>query len=447
MGNLIEKKLLRNSILSAILLTSFFGFILVISIQYQKLNIAERTVRVDVNLPLYEMEQGTQNQMSTQTTIPYCIFDLDGTVMESTIKTYQPLQKIDLHKIGSLKTYLVPIQTQSGTKLVLFDCSSYEQKQLLQRVLNTMILPTILYLASLVIIRKRYQLEKREILAPLEELHSSTKSILQGNLQMPVKYDYDGEIGTLCHDFELMREELEDSFQREVLSKEKERALYASISHDLKTPLATITGYIEEILYGVAQSPDQINEYAERMLNKAVVLNKLIDDILDHAKSQLNQLSIQTSEVYALNFFKPMLQEFQEDVKRRNGSLTYELPKNVLLEIDSYRITQVLQNLIDNAIKYGHEHTNIQVSFTLMDEPVQQLIVQVQDDGRGIDAADLPFIFDMFYRGNKARTFDIPGSGLGLNIAKYIVEQHGGQMECDSIVGIGTTISFSLPAM
>ncbi len=448
MGNLVHKRLLHNTIILIILLTCFLGILFVINTKYQKVNIDEKKIRVEVNSLLYELEQEKTNRNQTskqKSSMDYSVFSLDGKVLESTISEFVVGKQMDLHRIGRVDSYLVPIQTNAGTQIVLVDCSNIEKSLVTNRVAVQMVIPCLLYIFSVITLIRRYRFEKKEILIPIEDLHNSTKSILTGNLKVPVKYDYDGEIGTLCHDFELMREELADSHEREMQSKEKERAMYASISHDLKTPLATITGYIEQILYGVAQTPEEINEYAQRMLTKAVVLNKLIDDILDHAKSQLNQLSIQKHEIYAVDFFEPLLRGYQVDVMQRNYKFSYELPMNVLLDIDSNRITQVMQNLIDNAMKYGCERPVISIQFSLLTVPMQQLIVHIKDNGRGIEAADLPFIFDMFYRGNKARTCDIPGSGLGLNIAKYIIEQHGGQIECDSIAGVGTTMSFSLP--
>ena len=117
--------------------------------------------------------------------------------------------------------------------------------------------------------------------------------------------------------------------------------------------------------------------------------------------------------------------------------------------IDPDRIAPAGQNIVSNSVKYGGNHLQIEVEFEILEQEKERkiLIVSIRDNGKGIEATDLPFVFDLFYRGNKARTQNIPGSGMGLNIAKYIVEKHGGNMECDSIVGLGTTVSFSIPIL
>ena len=204
---------------------------------------------------------------------------------------------------------------------------------------------------------------------------------------------------------------------------------------------------MEQILYGVVTSPEQILETAEHALAKTRVLNKLIEDILEHSKAQMNQLQIRKEELYADAFIGELLEEYRQEAMVQKHQFTYELPPKVLILIDSSRIAQVMQNIVGNAVKYGKENGKIQVAFEIREQGKRILIVSVNDDGQGIEAADLPFVFDLFYRGNKARTQNIPGSGIGLNISKYIVEQHGGTMECDSVVGMGTTVTFSLPVI
>lgn len=290
---------------------------------------------------------------------------------------------------------------------------------------------------------------KKDVWHPVREIHKSTKSILCGNLEERISYDYSGEIGTLCHDFEKMRDEIRERELREQQANEKERVLYASISHDLKTPIAIMIGYLEQILYGVVTTPEQIRETSEHALTKAKLLNKLTEDILEHSKAQMNQLSIHKKEIYADIFFGELLEEYQQEAVQQNYQFAYTCPPKLLILIDPDRIAQVVQNIVSNAVKYGGNHLQIEVEFEILEQEKEGkiLIVSIRDNGKGIEATDLPFVFDLFYRGNKARTQNIPGSGMGLNIAKYIVEKHGGNMECDSIVGVGTTVSFSIPIL
>jgi signal transduction histidine kinase len=241
-----------------------------------------------------------------------------------------------------------------------------------------------------------------------------------------------------------MRDELEAGARREKHMLDNEKLLLACISHDLKTPLAAISGYAEEIRDGFADSQEKINRYVGLVLKKVQVLSKLIDDILDHSKAELHEFSIEKQEIYSKNYFSDVLGDISLDLAHSGIIFKVAEIPNVLLEIDRKRILQVLQNIISNSLKYTKKGGFIEVSFTLSEK---EFIVSIKDNGDGIAAGDLPFVFDKFYRGEKARTQNIPGSGLGLNIAKYIVENHGGRIECDSVLYAGTTMGFSLPIL
>ena len=239
-----------------------------------------------------------------------------------------------------------------------------------------------------------------------------------------------------------MRDELKAGKEFERKWRNKEQTLYASLSHDLNTPLAVLRGYIEEIRYSVVTDPAEIEHVLDMSLRKIEILNKLVSDILEHSKAELNQLSVQRTEVYAGDFFGGILSEYADELLAQGIELKYNLPENILICLDTNRINQVMQNLISNAVKYGGKNVTIEIDFCVKDD---RFIVSVKDDGAGIAASDLPHIFELFYRGDKSRTQDIPGSGLGLHICRYIIHCHGGEIECDSILGKGTQIQFYIP--
>ena len=187
-----------------------------------------------------------------QAEFPYCIFDGGGKVMVSTMDNYPVGEAYDLSIIGTNQYYMVPIiRGESMTGLLLVDYSQARQTTL-EGVMRIEV--GLAFLLFLIICLMRYSIHrvmKTDIWNPVEEIHESTRSILNGNYREKILYDYRGEIGMLCHDFEKMRDEICAGAIREQQSREKERVLYASISHDLKTPLAIIIGYLEQILYGV----------------------------------------------------------------------------------------------------------------------------------------------------------------------------------------------------
>lgn len=304
-------------------------------------------------------------------------------------------------------------------------------------IIGIMVIVSILLL--IIMLRFIYFL-KQDILDPIRQVHLSTKKIREGDLLERVCYDYDGEIGVLCHDFEGLRDELAYSIENERRLKEKEKLLLAYISHDLRTPIATISGYVEGIHTGIVKD-NRVQEYTAIILKKITLLNGLIDDILEHSKAQLHEFDILKSECYSKEFFTSIVEEAKVDVGKKGLEFTCNEIPNLLLVIDQKRIRQVLQNLLGNAMKFT-EKGSISILFRY---EKSKLFITVQDTGIGIPATDQAMIFEAFYRGEKARTLNVPGSGLGLSIAKYIVSQHGGEIFCDSVLNEGTTVEFYIP--
>lgn len=300
----------------------------------------------------------------------------------------------------------------------------------------------ILAVVIVLILLKTYKIIKIDVFNPINEMHNSAKSILRGNLDEKVLYDYDGEIGEFSHDFEKMRDNLKDSRDSEAKLKRNEKELLACISHDLKTPISSISGYCEGILDGIVKSEDDVKRYASIILKKSHVLTKLIDDMLEYSKAEINEMTIQKEDVYSADYFYDILEDLSLDVETKNRKfiLNGEIP-NVLLNIDKNRIQEVMYNLVSNSIKYTNESGVIEVS---IEKKNGSLIVHVKDDGMGIAADDIPNVFKKFYRGEKYRNMNIPGSGLGLTISKYIVEKHGGYIEIDSSLKQGTEVIFSI---
>lgn len=289
---------------------------------------------------------------------------------------------------------------------------------------------------------KVYRLVIGDIFNPIKEMHKSAKSILKGSYEEKVYYDYDGEIGEFAHDFENMRDTLKNSKEEEERMKNSEKELLACISHDLKTPISSISGYCEGILDGVVKSEGDIKRYCGIILKKAKVLTKLIDDILEYSKAEINKMSINKEEVYSREFLLEILEDLSIDVesKKRNFVLEGNIP-NVLLKVDKKRIEEVFYNIVGNSIKYTNEDGVIRIKVTKEDT---YLYVSIKDNGIGIGDSDIPLVFNKFYRGEKHRNMNIPGSGLGLSISKYIIEQHDGNIQINSNQGLGTEVMFSI---
>lgn len=304
-------------------------------------------------------------------------------------------------------------------------------------------LPTLLILLAIIfVIYKIYEIINKDILDPINEMHKSASEILKGNYLKKVEYDYCGEIGEFSHDFESMRDGLIVSKEIAENLKISEKELIASISHDLKTPIANISGYCEGIIDGIVREEKDIKRYAGIILKKAKVLTKLLDDMLEFSKAEINQMTINKKEIYSREFFKGFLEEVSMDVvsSGRKIIIEGEIP-NLLISLDKDRIGQVINNIIANSIKYTYQDGVITISFRKLHEGLE---ISIKDNGVGIAAEEIPFVFNKFYRCEKHRNQNIPGSGLGLSIAKYIVEMHNGSIQMISNKEKGTTVIINI---
>ncbi|MDO5520581.1 MAG: HAMP domain-containing sensor histidine kinase [bacterium] len=393
---------------------------------------------------IYQANQGDYSKLEAYR---YTILDLTGNVLYSNDQEMPVGSKIDLSMVsGNSKgdnkkqelTYSAPYLQHNIQKGTIYITVPYNmlKKPAYGRYIAIGIVCLYLIVSFWILGKMIIQ----DILVPIHKIHELTNRIRQGELEEALDYDYDGEIGTLCHDFEALREELLFSTNNEKKLKEKEKLLLAYISHDLRTPIAIISCYVEGIHNNIV-SGNRVHDYTTIILNKISMLNQLIDEILEHSKAQLSELSIKKTEVYADEYFEWMMEEAKRDVEEKGLVFASTKVPKVLLELDRQRMKQVMTNLIGNSMKFTKEGS-ITVSFEVTD---QKFIVSVRDTGIGIAATDLPMIFDEFYRGEKARTLNVPGSGLGLSIVKYIIKEHQGQIACDSILGKWTEVRFYIP--
>lgn len=351
-----------------------------------------------------------------------------------------------LHK--NLIKYTTPIvvdNTQVGTSIFFIE-KSFLVKDNQVKDIFMIFLPSLLAL-FIIFIRLIFDLyqARSQFINPILELNTSADAIIKGDFDKKIKYNTDTEVGKLCASFEMMRDELKDSIDRERALENSRKELITCISHDLRTPIASIKAYVDGIMDGIAKDQDTIFRYLSIINEKTQVLTKLINDLFEHSQTELNELKIDKREIYSGDFLKHI--SYELSLEFRNSPHRFESSKNmpnVLISIDSLRIEQVIYNLIRNAEKYTEDGGMIIFGAEIEDD---YLKVYVKDNGYGIDSKDLPFIFDKFYRGEKTRNSDKGGTGLGLSICKYIVEKHGGQIFVESRAEKGSNFYFVLPKL
>lgn len=287
-------------------------------------------------------------------------------------------------------------------------------------------------------------LVSRSIIRPLNMLKYGTKQIKEGNLNFEVRKISNDEIGQLCIAFEEMRRKLKASIELQMQYEENRKELISSISHDLKTPVTSIKGYVEGIMDGVADSPEKMEKYIRTIYSKAMDLDRLIDDLFLFSKLDLKKLPFNFEKVNIKKYFEDYIDESKTDFDNKGIRLDFrcDYPEDVEVLADREKLKRVVVNITENAVKYMDKDDG-KVGIYLYSEQ-ETVKVRIEDNGQGISKEDLPFIFDRFYRADPSRNVSTGGSGLGLAIAKQIVEGHGGRIWAESDYGKGTSINFTL---
>ena len=273
----------------------------------------------------------------------------------------------------------------------------------------------------------------RQITSPLRALSQSARAIAGGNLGQRVAVRSDDEIGQVARSFNRMAESLaEADVQR--------RNMMADIAHELRTPLTVVQGNLEALMDGVY---DLTPENVAAVHKQTVVLTRLVADLRDLALAEAGQLRLEVKTFSLADMISQVSEGLEVQAHEKEVTLKLEvaagLPK---VQADEQRVTQVLFNLISNALHHTPAGGTVTISAELREGRV---LVSVRDTGTGIPPEDLPHIFERFYRADRSRARSTGGSGLGLTIAKQIVEAHGGQIWAQSWLGAGSTFAFSLP--
>ncbi|MBQ5952176.1 MAG: HAMP domain-containing histidine kinase [Lachnospiraceae bacterium] len=285
----------------------------------------------------------------------------------------------------------------------------------------------------------------RSIIAPISDLKKATQEIKEGNLdyQLPMPLEGD-EIAELCEDFESMRIRLKESAEEKVRYDQESKELISNISHDLKTPVTAIKGYAEGILEGVASSPEKMEKYVRTILAKAGDMDRLIDELTFYSKIDTNRIPYNFAKISVMSYFSDCVEEVGTELETYGIELRYEndLLEDTTVIADPEQLGRVIHNIISNSIKYMDKKRGlIQIRVLDVGDFVQ---IEIEDNGRGIAAADLPNIFDRFYRTDASRSSSTGGSGIGLSIVKKIIEDHGGRIWATSREGLGTCMHFVL---
>ncbi len=305
---------------------------------------------------------------------------------------------------------------------------------------SVLVLVMILIFTSLILTAWIY----KSIVTPIHHLQVATKKITDGNLDFEMPAGGDDEIGELCTDFEEMRRRLKESAEEKLESERQNKELISNISHDLKTPITAVKGYVEGIMDGVADTPEKQEKYIRTIYNKANDMERLINELTFYSKIDTNRIPYTFDRINVNAYFADCVEELSLELEEQNIELAYfnYVDEDVQVIADAEQIKRVINNIVSNSIKYIDKpkgYINIRVKD--VGDFVQ---VEIEDNGKGIATKDLPLIFNRFYRTDASRNSSKGGSGIGLSIVKKIIEDHGGKVWATSKENTGTVMYFVL---
>lgn len=347
------------------------------------------------------------------------VFSNDGVVLDSKWKTSPYLAT------GS------PIQLNESIKgYVFMFLSTGQLKQMIQSL--TLQFSVVGGFATIISIITLFFLS-RFITIPLLQMKKATEKLSEGKSELALDIYREDELGDLARSIQTLADDLER------LKNDRSEFL-SSISHELRTPLTYLMGYAD-ILKRPNLSKEEHENYVAIIQEEASNLTRLVKDLFDLAKMDKNQFLIQKEEIQLCTYLQEIITRFKSAFEEKNMRLHLSCDKDIFISIDPVRLGQVMNNLIDNALKYTSSNTNVWISARRVGK---QVMVEVIDEGDGIPLDEIPLLWDRLYRVDKSRSRLTGGSGLGLTIAKEIIERHGGNIEVNSVVGKGTTFTIYL---
>ena len=220
--------------------------------------------------------------------------------------------------------------------------------------------------------------------------------------------------------------------------------LLSNISHDLRTPLTAIKGYVEGIRDGVASSPEKLDKYIRTIYNKTMDMDRLLDELTFYTKIDTNRIPYNFAKINVNEYFGDCVEEVGLDMETRGIEFRYQtkVADSVCVIADPEQMKRVINNIIGNSLKYLDKKPG-RISIEIRDQG-DFILTSIEDNGSGIAKQDLPKIFDRFYRTDASRNSSRGGSGIGLSIVKKIIEDHGGRIWATSTEGVGTGMHFEL---
>lgn len=314
---------------------------------------------------------------------------------------------------------------------------------LLSRTGMAIVIIAMLFVLAIIVLSF---ITSKTIVNPIKKIAVGAEEIARGNLDYEIDFDSTNELGQTVNSFNNMRIRLKESIERQKNADEKRKILVAGIAHDLRTPLTSAKGYTEGLIDGIAKTPEKQQKYL-RIIHKSICdTEKILDELMTASRLDLEDFELNRVNVSAKEFFIDGTADIKKWVTKKGFDFVCNIncSDEVVISIDIDRFIRVINNVISNSIRYAREDIKGVIKMSL-DEYEHTVILEITDNGIGVDKKSLPRIFDKMYRADPARTKVSDGSGLGLAICKQIVELHGGSIWATSREGEGLSIFISMP--
>lgn len=285
----------------------------------------------------------------------------------------------------------------------------------------------------------------KDIVRPLRQLEQGSRRIAEGDLNFSLRSKVRNEVGSVIRSYEQMRGELQRSIGAQLALEENRKELISNISHDLKTPLTSIKGYVEGIREGIANDPEKLRKYIDVIHTKTLDMDRMIDDLFLLSKLDLQQEKFHFEKVALEEFYRQTMNELHIEYERTGVRMTseYEAGPDAVATMDAQKIKRAILNIVGNSMKFmDKKEPHIHVYFG---RQAESWVIAVRDNGPGMEQSELERIFDRFYRADADRNQNVAGSGLGLAIVKQIVAFHGGMITARSELGQSMTVMFTIP--
>lgn len=277
----------------------------------------------------------------------------------------------------------------------------------------------------------------------ISKISKALTEIISGNFNERIKFrDYNKSVKILIINLNRLIDKFQEIAAVNRQYEDDRKKMISNISHDLRTPLTSMLGYVEMLQTDTSLSLNEKKEYLEVIRTKGEVLRKLIDEFFSLSKIDSDDINFEFKKIDITEVTRQCILSFLKDFEAKEIAPVIEIPeKEVYITADEKSISRILQNIINNSLKYGSSGKVIGIS---LKENKDNVTIEIWDKGKGIKEEDLPYIFERLYTGEKSRNSHLKGSGIGLTIVKKLVEKHNGKVEVESLPYEKTTFKITL---